>query len=193
MKIYFDGCSYTEGKNYLGDDYKNLRWSKLLCDKLDAEEYNYSDSGSSNQRMLRNLATEHCNKDYDLAIIQLSYPSRNEFYNGTYFEQVNNNIKRTVKKYTSRNNSMSVSLAWQMYYRNIYEREYGLAYELTVFNSIKYICQAKNIKLIMLSCWGSTKLPYDHMLSNYEPVSKDNGHPSVNAQKFIANDIYNLL
>ena len=79
MKIYFDGCSYTEGKGYLGEDYKNLRWSKLLCDKLGAKEYNISDSGSCNQRMLRNLANEHCNIDYDLMVIQLSYPNRTEF------------------------------------------------------------------------------------------------------------------
>ena len=189
MKIYFDGCSYTEGKNYLGDDYKNLRWSKLLCDKLGAEEYNISDSGSCNQRILRNLANEHCNKDYDLMIIQLSYPNRTEYYNGSFFQQVNNKWINLLKKSTD----SAVSLTFQMYYRNVYEEEYGLANELTVFNSIKYICQAKNIKLIMLSCWGKTKLPYDHMLSNYEPVSKDNGHPSINAQKLIANDIYNLL
>lgn len=189
MNIYFDGCSYTEGRSYLGKDYKNLRWSKLLCDKLDAEEHNISESGSCNQRMLRNLANEHCNKDYDLMIIQLSYRNRTEFWNGSYFQQVNNHLIKSIKK----SEGNEVSLTFQMYYRNVYEKEYGLADELTVFNSIKYICEAKKLRLITLSCNPKTKLPFDHVLKGYERASATDGHPSVNAQKLIADYIYNLL
>tara|TARA_B100000927_G_scaffold268335_1_gene243040 strand:- start:512 stop:1081 length:570 start_codon:yes stop_codon:yes gene_type:complete len=189
MKIYFDGCSYTEGRSYLGDDYKNLRWSKLLCDKLGAEEYNISDSGSCNQRMLRNLANDHCNKNYDLMIIQLSYPNRTEYWNGSYFQQVNNHVRKSVKK----SGGDAVSLAFQMYYRNVYEEKYGLANELTVYNSIKYICEAKKLPLITLSCNPNTTLPVDHVLKGYEHASANDSHPSVNAQKLIAAHIYSLL
>ena len=189
MKIYFDGCSYTEGKGYLGEDYKNLRWSKLLCNKLGAKEYNISESGSCNQRMLRNLANEHCNKDYDLMVIQLSYPNRTEYWNGSYFQQVNNHVSKSIKK----TGGDAVSLSFQMYYRNIYEKKYGLADELTVYNSIKYICEAKKLRLITLSCYPKTKLPVDHVLKDYERASATDGHPGVNAQNLIADYIYNLL
>ena len=87
----------------------------------------------------------------------------------------------------------AVSLAFQMYYRNIYEEEYGLADELTVFNSIKHICEAKKLPLLTLSSWGKTKLPVDHVIKGYEPASAHDGHPSVNAQKIIAAHIYSLL
>ena len=187
MKIYFDGCSYTEGKGYLGENYKNLRWSKLLCDKLDAEEYNISDSGSCNQRILRNLANDHCNKNYDLMVIQLSYPSRTEFYNGSYFQQVNNKWRNL------KSSGDTISLTFQMYYRNVYAEEYGLSNELTVYNSIKYICEAKKLPLITLSCYPNTILPVDHILKDYEHASARDTHPSVNAQKLIAAHVYSLL
>ena len=54
MKIYFDGCSYTKGSHRWGvDNWEERRWSKLLANKLDAEEYNFSLGGGSNQRILR--------------------------------------------------------------------------------------------------------------------------------------------
>ena len=189
MKIYFDGCSFTEGIGYLGDDYKNLRWSKLLCDKLGAEEYNISESGSCNRRLLRNLANDHCNKDYDLMIIQLSYPNRTEYWNGSCFQQVNNQVMKSIKKTTGD----PVSMAFQMYYRHVYEVEYGLTDELMVFNSIKHICEAKKLPLLTLSAWGKTKLPVDHVIKGYEHTSYKNKHPSVNAQKLIADNLYSLL
>ena len=76
MKIYFDGCSMTSGGIFLGENWKTDRWSKILCDRLGAEEYNYAHGGGSNQRILRQLTTIHNIDDYDLAIIQMTYPER---------------------------------------------------------------------------------------------------------------------
>ena len=57
MKIYFDGCSWTEGAE-LKDPHQS-RYSKIICDKLGAEEYNISKSGAGNDRMVRQLLVDH--------------------------------------------------------------------------------------------------------------------------------------
>ena len=53
MKIYFDGCSWTWGAE-LKDPYQS-RYSKIISDKLGAEEYNISKCGASNNRITRQL------------------------------------------------------------------------------------------------------------------------------------------
>ena len=209
MKIYFDGCSMTHGRGYLGEDFKNIRWSKILCNQLGAEEYNISSSGSSNQRILRNLATKNFNEKYDLAVIQLTFPSRTEYYDGKKFKQINSHVVRRSdgsynvakkgihglsRRVRDKDNGGS-SYFWEMYFNRIYDDVYGHTIEEMVHNSVKSICKVKNIPLIMLSCFRNTKLSYDIMIlpEIYEPVSDTNLHPSVSSQKSIASDVYNLL
>jgi len=209
MKIYFDGCSMTHGRGYLGEDFKNIRWSKILCNQLGAEEYNISSSGSSNQRILRNLATKNFNEKYDLAVIQLTFPSRTEYYNGKKFKQINSHVVRRSdgsynvakkgihglsRRVRDKDNGGS-SYFWEMYFNRIYDDVYGHTIEEMVHNSVKSICKVKNIPLIMLSCFRNTKLSYDIMIlpEIYEPVSDTNLHPSVSSQISIASDVYNLL
>ena len=59
MKIYFDGCSWTWGAE-LEDPYQS-RFSKIISDKLGAEEYNISKRGASNHRIVRQLLVDHKN------------------------------------------------------------------------------------------------------------------------------------
>ena len=80
MKIYFDGCSWTKGshlKNNLEE-----RFSRLVCDHFGAEEYNIAKGGGSNDRIIRNLIVENNIEEYDLAVIQMTYPARTEYYSG---------------------------------------------------------------------------------------------------------------
>lgn len=209
MKIYFDGCSMTRGGHYLGGkDYKERRYSKLLCNKLNAEEYNYSINCGSNQRILRNLANEHFDEQYDLAIIQLTFISRTEFYDGEKYIPINSHVVRrgdgsyhinranqlaTRDKRFTKNGTNSVW--WLKYFSEIYDDTYGYDYEKTVYNSIKSICKVKKLPLIIMSCYKSTKLDYDLMITpeNYEVVSENNKHPNINGHAAIADDIYNLL
>jgi len=44
MKIYFDGCSYTAGENYLSD-YKEQRYSARVAKHFGAEEHNFARGG----------------------------------------------------------------------------------------------------------------------------------------------------
>ncbi len=80
MKIYFDGCSWTEAGN-LENKYKE-RFSRLVSNHFGAEEYNFGLSGGSNDRIVRNLLVEKNIENYDLAVIQMTFPARTEYYGG---------------------------------------------------------------------------------------------------------------
>jgi hypothetical protein len=193
MKIYFDGCSITHGKGYLGDEYKDVRWSKLLCDKLGAEEYNFALCGGCNQRILRNISIENSIEEYDLAIIQLTIASRTEFYHQNKFSQVNPRFASDRKEF-NKTHRWGSALSWQMYYRNIYHEHYGDTVEHMVYNCVKSICKLHGIPLILLSCYSHTKMNYDLIINGktYTPVSDTDSHPSKESQKLIARDVYNI-
>ena len=78
MKIYFDGCSWTWGGEL--ENRESDRFSAIVSKNLGAEECNFSRPMSSNDRILRQLVFDNDVREYDLAIIQMSYPSRTEYY-----------------------------------------------------------------------------------------------------------------
>ena len=78
MKIYFDGCSWTKGEEL--ENRKEERFSKLVCDKLGAEEVNLARCGGSNDRIIRNLMIEYDITKYDMAVIQMTFPARTEYF-----------------------------------------------------------------------------------------------------------------
>ena len=80
MKIYFDGCSWTCGEEL--ENRQEQRYSRMIANDLGAEESNFSTSGASNDRMVRNLMVENNIEDYDLAIIQMTFPARTEYDSG---------------------------------------------------------------------------------------------------------------
>ena len=77
MKIYFDGCSNTAGSEL--KDAKKTRFSKLVCDHFNAEEYNIGLFSGSDRRMARNLL-EHDLSQYDMFVIQLTQKARSEYW-----------------------------------------------------------------------------------------------------------------
>ena len=187
MKIYFDGCSYTRGSPRWGvDNWEERRWSKLLANKLDAEEYNFSCGGGSNQRILRNITTKHNISDYDFAVIIMTNVQRTEiFYNGKF-----RNILPT-KKFED----PEVAKFWNFYYKNIYDKEYGDTYEEIIQKSIKAICEVNKVPLVLMSNWEKTKLSFDMMVhcDIYGRTSPTDKHPGLDAQPKIADDIYNFI
>ena len=82
MKIYFDGCSYTRGDEL--DDPEGERFSKIICDKLGAKETNFAKGGGSNDRIIRNLIVENNIQEYDYAVIQMTFPTRTEYWDGKW-------------------------------------------------------------------------------------------------------------
>ena len=79
MKIYFDGCSWTKGAEL--ENFEEERYSRLICNELGAEETNLAMNGGSNDRIIRNLIVENNIEEYDLAVIQMTFPARTEYYN----------------------------------------------------------------------------------------------------------------
>ena len=79
MKIYFDGGSWCWGSEL--EDPTQSRYSKIICDHYGIDEYNISKRGACNSRLTRQLLVDHKNiKEFDLVIIQLTYPQRQEYY-----------------------------------------------------------------------------------------------------------------
>ena len=201
MKIYFDGGSFTNGEHLyrkLGvDDWKEKRWSKLLANKLDAEEYNFSCGGGSNQRILRNITTKHNISDYDFAVIIMTTVQRTEIFHKGKFRNI-----LPTKKFKD----PEVAKFWNFYYKNIYDKEYGRVYEEVIQKSIKAICATNNVPLLLMSdryYWSNnsssppsnTKLSFDMLIpyGKYESVSPTDKHPNLEAQPKIADDIYNFI
>tara|TARA_B100001175_G_scaffold310665_1_gene313999 strand:- start:2334 stop:2918 length:585 start_codon:yes stop_codon:yes gene_type:complete len=187
LKIYFDGCSYTRGSPRWGvDNWEERRWSKLLANKLDAEEYNFSCGGGSNPRILRNITTKHDISDYDLVVILMTRPNRTEyFYNGKF-----RNVLST-KKFED----PKIAQFWNFYYKTIYDEQYGDTYEETIQKSIKAICEVNKVPLVLMSNWEKTKLSFDMMVhcDIYGRTSPTDKHPGLDAQPKIADDIYNFI
>tara|TARA_B100001094_G_C18185154_1_gene803332 strand:- start:1625 stop:2233 length:609 start_codon:yes stop_codon:yes gene_type:complete len=196
MKIYFDGCSMTRGGLFLGKNWETDRWSKILCDELGAEEYNYADGGGSNQRILRQLTT-HNIKDYDLAIIQLTMPERLEYHDGNIFQKISPSISQNSKKI------YNLNWFWNTYYKQVYHDAYGDSMEKMVYESVKCICAVNKVPLVLMSGWHDTKLSYDLMITSkifdgkYDPVGGTrppyDAHPDLLSQPFIADDIINFI
>ena len=78
MRIYFDGCAKTGGYGLLPDA---VRYSKLLCDKLGAKEYNIAQRCGNNRRIVRNLL-EHDLSKFDLFVLQMTKRRRFEYFDG---------------------------------------------------------------------------------------------------------------
>tara|TARA_R100001510_G_scaffold17883_1_gene15254 strand:+ start:409 stop:1005 length:597 start_codon:yes stop_codon:yes gene_type:complete len=194
MKIYFDGCSNTDGKYLslvngirLGTAYKKIRWTKILSDKLNAQECNYAFSGGSNNRILRNISREYFKEfhTYDLAVIQMTFPHRFEWYDG----EGKNFRTIGVDKFRIMTNSKrhfdSFHSFWKSYYeKGMYSDGCGEATEEICFNTVRSICKSKNVPLILLSCNPDTKLQFDYMMKK--------SHPTKEEQKQLSEDIYEI-
>ena len=210
MKIYFDGCSWTEGAE-LKDPHQS-RFSKIICDKLGAEEYNISKSAAGNDRMVRQLLVDHKNiSEFDLVIIQLTFPSRHEYYDkrkkrfrsctnwsGVAKYSIEDLAKITWCKDRRDKILNNVKLdpidkVWLDYYRHVYEDEYGDACEDMSATAIRSYCKANNVPLILATVNSKkhSKLSYDVYCGDVPKAG--GGHPNEEGHKIIANDLLRLL
>tara|TARA_B100000287_G_C20574680_1_gene757953 strand:- start:485 stop:1192 length:708 start_codon:yes stop_codon:yes gene_type:complete len=97
MKIYFDGCAKTGGYTLLPDVGK--KYSKLLCEKLGAEEYNIAQRCGNNRRIVRNLL-EHDLSEFDLFVIQMTKRRRFEFFDGNRWISIGYDEGRLPNRFT---------------------------------------------------------------------------------------------
>jgi hypothetical protein len=210
MKIYFNGCSVTEGAE-LKDPHQD-RYSRLLCDYYGAEETNNAAAGGSNDRIVRQLLTEVNISDYDLGVIQMTHPSRTEFYTkrcwipmNIQHDYVSWNSEQTEKNVLSRfswwnwgeNTEMDIMKnAWKEYYMHIVTDEFLKNKELVHNLTIRNYFKSKNIPLILLTINHKTSIleHFDISLANNKsyPLAP-NRHPNEEGHHMIFQDIVNYI
>ena len=195
MKIYFDGGSWCWGSEL--ENPKQSRYSKIICDRLGAEEYNISMTGASNSRMVRQLLVDHKNiREFDLVIIQLTYPQRQEYYDKEKKKFVNNRNWEGVARlsldqlrkirYCKEHRRLILENAeldpkdrvWLDYYKHVYEEEFGDAYEDMHTTAIRSYCKANDVPLILATIKNKkqSKLSYDIYCD--EVPRHSGGHPN---------------
>ena len=212
MKIYVDGCSYSYGQEL--KDPEKTRYSTLLGNKMGAEVYNIARCSASNARIVRNLLVENDITKYDLAIIQLTFPERLEYYDP---HRVPKNKKNKGWTNITIHNATDVDYGgdfkaksreeeirkgikpidkefWNYYYKNIYQEQYGRAYEQIAHTTIKNHCKVNNVPLALLTSDDSTPLEYTLQLNNGKRYAKAKyRHPNELGHMRIALDLMFII
>ena len=141
MKIYFDGCSYTEGDEL--NEPENTRYSKIVADKMNSIDYNFALSSGSNRRIVRNLIEKDLSQ-YDIFIIQLTKILRTEYYNGDEWIKIKNPVRSNGKL----RSSLQHPLFWKEYYTEIYHEKYGMIDKKICYHAIKNLLYGKRYLLL---------------------------------------------
>tara|TARA_B100000945_G_scaffold205397_1_gene165160 strand:- start:1091 stop:1699 length:609 start_codon:yes stop_codon:yes gene_type:complete len=194
MKIYFDGCSWTWGDEL--EDRKRERYSALLCDQLGAVEGNFSKCGGSNDRIVRNLLVKNNIEDYDLAVIQMTYPARTEYVSKDKWEKVSakfnytkwlnegtGDISRIREKFPKHKDF------WKYYYLEIATKLYFDTKEKIHFETIKAYCKSKNVPLILCTLNNWSKLKFDLYMDRMHLKKHRYSHPTKESHQKIAERI----
>ena len=140
MKIVFAGCSYTAGGEL--ENPEEERFSRLVCNRLGAEEYNVSRNGYSNDLLFHKFLkfSTTCGKP-DVAVIQWTHMSRWQMWDDDQDDWETLNINKKYK------------LQWNAvrYYRHVYTDQHGIEnYWKNVYLAKQY-CKDNDIKLIMMN------------------------------------------
>ena len=200
MKIYFDGTSWTWGAEL--DNPQEERFSKLICDKLGAEECNFSKRGGSNDRIVRNILVENDIKEYDLAIIEMTFPARTEYYNGETWMKVNpgrtyQESLHTIKDYDYKNLDQKRSSLpnnfWKEYYKVVGNELFFDTKEEIHFKTIRNHFKLNGVPLIFCTTNHWTKLKFDCLLSTKDIPRAPKKHPNKEGHRQIADKIIGML
>ena len=204
MKIAFAGCSFTWGDEL--ENPEEQRYSRLVCNKLEAEEINVSGCGWSNDILLHKFL-KFCNSSEkpDVAVIQWTSTRRWQMWDDGKDDW---EPLEPTKKYKLQWNAVR-------YYRHVYTQHHAIEnYWKNVYLAEQY-CKDNNIKLIMMEL-KSRELTVDYV-SPYQclvkseiptikgsiiPVPKnktpewyeywmENLHPSPKGHQLIADHIIN--
>ena len=195
MNIYFDGCSWTKGEELVHPEQE--RFSKLICDELGAEETNLSIKGGSNDRIVRNLLVENNIEDYDLAVIQMTFPVRTEFFNKHW---VRVNPKNNFVKWLHGENGDIRRLGekfkyhadfWKYWYTDVTNQKYFETKEKIHYHTIRNSCK---IPLVLCTINRWTELPFDLQLNDgTRNMRHERGHPNKHLHKKFAEIILGMI
>ena len=216
MKIYFDGCSFTWGSELNNNEEE--RYSRLMCDALDAEEYNYATEGGSNDRIVRNLLVENDIEEYDLAVIQMTFPVRTEYWDEQWIK-VNPKynfarwlldpshrrvqkekariLKKEVNPFYARIDKLGEKFVdhgdhWMYHYKYIHNDYYSQVKENIQSQTIRDHCKAHNVPVILLTINTWSKVNFDYMVKLNGKTRADKGHPNELGHRVIADSLLKL-
>jgi len=197
MKIYFDGCSWTQGAEL--ENPEEERYSRLICEKLGAEETNHAIGGGSNDRIVRNLLYENTIRKYDLAIIQMTFPPRTEYYDGRWIRVnpksnynmwlrgTNQDLSKIGEKFTDHHEF------WKYYYTKVPKPKYFRVKENIHKQTITNHCKVNDVPLILCSINTWSKLHFDYLMSVSDNLRAKKGHPNIIGHQKIAENIMKLM
>ena len=216
MKIYFDGCSFTWGSELKNN--KEERYSRLMCDALDAEECNYSEQGGSNDRIVRNLLVENNIEEYNLAVIQMTYPVRTEYWDEQWIK-VNPKynfarwlldpshrrvqkekariLKKEVNPFYAKIDKLGEKFVdhgnhWMYHYKYIHNDYYSQVKENIQSQTIRDHCKAHNVPVILLTINTWSKVNFDYMVKLNGKTRAEKGHPNEKGHRVIADSLLKL-
>lgn len=216
MKIYFDGCSFTWGSELNNNEEE--RYSRLMCDALDAEEYNYATEGGSNDRIVRNLLVENDIEEYDLAVIQMTFPVRTEYWDEQWIK-VNPKynfarwlldpshrrvqkekariLKKEVNPFYAKIDKLGEKFVdhgdhWMYHYKYIHNDYYSQVKENIQSQTIRDHCKAHNVPVILLTINTWSKVNFDYMVKLNGKTRADKGHPNELGHRVIADSLLKL-
>ena len=216
MKIYFDGCSFTWGAEL--EHPKKERYSRLICNDLGAEETNLSTSGGSNDRIVRNLLIENNIEEYDLAIIQMTFPVRTEYWEENKNRWVRVNPKWNYARWclderedwndsnpwSRRRNPFYPKIDkleekfvdhgehWKYYYKHIHTGYYSQTKENIQSQTIRNHCKAHNVPVILLTINGWSKVNFDYTVKLNSKTRVGKGHPNKLGHEVIASNLLSI-
>ena len=183
MKIAFAGCSFTWGDEL--ENPEEQRFSRLVCNKLGAEEINVSRCGWSNDLILHKFlkyctstegAFQGCGKP-DVAVIQWTTISRWQIWDDSQNDWESIIIQMAGKKLPPKTkNVRNNPKRWNafMYYRHVYSDQHGIEnYWKNIYLAEQY-CKDNDIKLIMMN--NPTDKPTIDYVSPYQSLCKNKIH-----------------
>ena len=192
MKIYFDGCSWTKGEEL--ENQEEERFSKLICNKLGAEETNLAIKGGSNDRIIRNLLVENNIEEYDLAVIQMTFPARTEYYTDRW---VRVNPKHNFNEWIHGRGGDIMKLRekfgdhndfWKYYYVNVVNNKY-----LNLKEKIQYEILKNSCKIPLVLCTINSRSKQG-MSIDFPALKKHHyGHPTKEGHRLIARKILDKI
>ena len=225
MRLLFLGCSWTwgceiaVGKSML-EKIKEKRFSSIIGRRLDAEVVNLAENGFSNHAIAR-IFLEQDLESFDKIFVQLTYPSRTEWYDPTgMFNKAKTLAK--MKDFPNKREKLLVRLQrketrlwdrimmdkerflitgnllegkewWIHYFEEIYQDEYGFTEEMLIFNLIKNKLKRLNKDHFIFSIYPKCKLPIDLQLNLRKYPRAKGNHPNQTGHLMIASDIMKLL
>ena len=200
MEILFAGCSITWGDEL--KDRLNSRYSKIICDALGANETNIAECGRSNDWIARRVVEETRKKKYDRVYVQLTIPSRLEYFEGDKF------FKFHLQGARDKNRLHQSKMKW--YYSFVNNDKHAVE---NMYKNLCLISNAANTETVVMYGDSRPESKVDHTLSywyqmcdtnvhwlwrdifKYEfrngPYGKFEGHPREEHHKLIADYLLN--